>query len=186
MHPAPPHSESEDLPEGMPWVEIVRTVTGEGAAEDLSALRQWQGEDPQRQQMVDRLQAVWAVDLAAGPVVADVERIRRGVRVAVTVPPAMAERSVGRPSGTSRQAPSTSWRNAAIRWMGRATAVTLVALIAFVAVQNLPVLLQRGHEAPVTTKEYRTAVGQRARLTLPDSSSVVLAPPKPPPVCNRR
>lgn len=67
------------------------------------------------------------------------------------------------------------WRNATLRWMGSAVAAVAVVLLAPPAVRELRRVLT---PQPVSAaiQEYRTTAGQRARLTLPDSSTVVLAP----------
>ena len=66
-------------------------------------------------------------------------------------------------------------RQPSLRSLGLAVVVAGVAAIAVVSVQQLGSRTAT-NASKATVQEYSTGAGQRARLTLPDSSTVILAP----------
>lgn len=75
----------------------------------------------------------------------------------------------------SNPSPDTSASRRLVRWGSYALAVLVVALLSAPAVREIRRRLVPAAQ-PTPIKEYRTTAGERARIPLPDGSSVVLAP----------
>lgn len=147
------------------WEAIARHLAGESDPAESAAVQAWltaHSEDAALAAVVkaraDRAEAWSAVSV-------DTEAALAKVRARMADSPALTVERGGAPrrAPTAPVAPRRSWRG-----VGFAAAAGLVAVIG--------ISQWRGGSAAEPSREYRTAVGQRDSVRLPDGTTVVLAP----------
>jgi transmembrane sensor len=154
------------------WEAIARYLAGESDPVEAAAVRAWLATHPEDAALVDAVKARSVHVEQRADVVVDTERALASVRARMaaeapadtTSGPRLTVERGGAPraGGASRPA-SRTWRT----W-GFAVAAGLAAVAAMAQF--------RGAGEPATVQEYRTAVGQRDSVQLPDGSTVLLAP----------
>jgi transmembrane sensor len=156
------------------WDAIARFVSGESDPVEATAVRAWLATHPEDAVLVDVVKARTARAESRGDITVDTERALQAVRMrmAADAPtPQLRVESGGRaasPMSAQRVAPGSGAARGRWRWVGFAAAAGLAAVAAIAQF--------RSGATSVEAREYRTAVGQRDSVQLPDGSTVILAP----------
>ncbi len=174
----PSHSSDTGGPAEADWDAIARFLAGESAPAEAAVVRAWLAAHPGDAALVDAVKAHSGRLEERADITVDTERALMAVRARLATDSwegasanaaprltvvrggasgATSGTAVGRPSGTR------SWRGLAF-----AAAAGLAAIAAIAQFRD-------GGE-PAVAREYRTAVGQRDSVQLPDGSTVMLAP----------
>jgi transmembrane sensor len=141
--------------------DLLRLVEGECSPDEAAAIQAWVAADPRRGELLDEIRTVWRLT-GSGTRRWDVAAARRRLMRAYTARP--TELRAGAPATAT---PRNPWR-ATVRWTRRvALASCAVAVAAIVAAR-----LGRGD---ATAREYVTAPGQRATVSLVDGTRVLLS-----------
>ncbi|MCA0374816.1 MAG: FecR domain-containing protein [Gemmatimonadetes bacterium] len=147
------------------WAALARFAAGESDVSEEQQVRAWLAAHPEDAALVALVKRrADTAAVRADAITVDTEAALRRVMAEVRAParPALTvERGGARPVDSS--AAPRRWRVAP---MLAAAAVIMVAALA----------VWRRDEGAAAPREYRTAVGQRDSLRLPDGSTVVLAP----------
>lgn len=148
------------------WEAFARYVAGESGPAETSAVEAWLAARPEDAALAALVKDHAARTTAEAAVSVDTERALAVVRqrVAADMAPSLRVERGGAPRrATTAPAAPRAWRLA-----GYAAAAGLVAVLGW---------SQFGRSrAAAGPREYRTAVGQRDSVRLPDGSTVVLAP----------
>jgi len=145
--------------------DLLRFVEGECSPAEAAAIQAWIAAAPVRGELLDELRAVWRLtgDVTrpwdVGAARSRLLRARRG-----TAPPGAPTLQL-HAQATDRPLPRR-WRTATV-WPAR-IAAAVALLVAGAA-------LWSHRSPPAPPREYATAPGQRAALTLPDGSRVLLS-----------
>src|SRR5216110_336374 len=145
--------------------DLLRFVEGECSPAEAAAIQAWIAAAPARGELLDELRAVWRLtgDVTrpwdVGAARSRLLRARRG-----TAPPGAPTLQL-HAQATDRPLPRR-WRTATV-WPAR-IAAAVALLVAGAA-------LWSHRSPPAPPREYATAPGQRAALTLPDGSRVLLS-----------
>lgn len=144
------------------WDAVSRFVAGESDVDESATVVQWLATHPEDAAIAGIVKARAVHAAARADIVVDTERALAAVRSRLTQPPSLTIQR----GGTVTNAVAA---HAARQWRGPVLAVA-AALIAVVGIAQW-----RGGN---TAKEqvYATQVGQRDSVTLPDGSTIVLAP----------
>lgn len=153
--------------------DLLRFLEGECTPEEAQLIQAWVAADPKRAQLLEELRAVW--QLTGGPsrrwtVETAWERIRRNRRQ-TPVPPSVGLPSrspAPRPQRTAEPGPHGARRFWSVAsWQARVAVAVAVAIAGTLY----------GYLAPrsVAAREYATAPGQRAEVSLRDGSRVLLS-----------
>ena len=156
------------------WDAMARFLAGESDPAEAATVRAWLNAHPEDAALVDAVKARSVRVEQRADVVVDTERALARVRdrmateasvgsVMEAAPRLTVERGGAARVNTARQPVAPSWR----RWAFAAAA----GLAAVAAIAQF-----RGAGDTSTVREYRTAVGQRDSVQLPDGSTVLLAP----------
>ena len=141
--------------------DLLRFLEGECTREEARAIQAWIAADPKRAKLLDDLRAVWQLTGKASRrwgVAAAWERLRHA-RAPTPLPPSVRR--------TRRREPARPTRSWTAGWQLRlATAAILAIAGALYGYRSA-----RGTDA----REYTTAPGQRAELSLRDGSRVILS-----------
>jgi transmembrane sensor len=148
------------------WEAIARHLAGESAPAESAAVAEWLAANPEDAALAALVQA--RADRAAtmADVTVNTEAALAAVRARMHDAPVLTVERGGAPRRAPAvpvSAPRRSWRG-----VGFAAAAGLAALVG--------VAQWRAGRTPNTPQEYRTAVGQRDSVRLPDGTTVVLAP----------
>ncbi len=158
-------------PEPVPpvdWETLARYLAGESHAGEAEAVRRWLAADPAHtellrglEQPIDRLRHVPPADL-------DVEGALRRVHARMEAPPLQVL-----PTSTAAHR-----RLLGTRWTASLRVAAAVVLLAGGALLVRQLLRTRGEAAApaLATTTYRTGIGQRASVRLPDDTHVLLGP----------
>lgn len=153
------------------WEAIARYLAGESDPVESAAVRAWLATHPEDAALVDAVKARSLHMEQRADVVVDTERALANVRARMATEMGssasgprltVARGGATRTGGASRPA-ARAWRT----W-GFAAAAGLAAIAGIAQF--------RGTGETATEREYRTAVGQRDSVQLPDGSTVLLAP----------
>ena len=151
--------------------DLLRFLEGECTPEEARVIQAWIAADPKRAKLLEDLRAVWQLTGKTSrrwSVAAALERLRR-VRAQTPVPPSVAGSSW---SAASRARRTPSREPARARRWNLALGVRLAAvLVLAIAGAVYGYRSARGSD----TREYTTAPGQRAELSLRDGSRVILS-----------
>lgn len=153
------------------WDAIARFVAGESDPAEATSVRAWLADHPDDAALVVLMQARATRAEQRADVSVDTEAALQAVRARMEAPILTVERGGGSPP--RRTVPAAPATRAWGRW-GFAAAAGLAAIAA--------VSLFRagggasGGASGGAVREYRTAVGQRDSVQLPDGSTVLLAP----------
>lgn len=154
------------IPRDTPWSDLARYLAGELPDADAGVLRQWIAADPERAQLVARLQQIW-IEAGAPRQSWDADAALRRIRQAPVGPA-----RVIRLPRFYREEPVARWRRVG-QWAARVAAVLLiVAGGVWMSTRRLAPV----PDAPPPTAEVATQRGQRASLRLPDGTQVTLGP----------
>jgi transmembrane sensor len=153
--------------------DLLRFLEGDCTPEEARMIQAWIAADPQRARLLDDLRAVWQL---TGPtsrrwsVAAAWERIRRG-QTRTPIPP-----SVGLPSRSPTPRPGRAVR-ADVRKATRSWSVSSWQARFAIAIALAIAGALYGYLGPRrgTAREYATAPGQRAEVSLRDGSHVLLS-----------
>lgn len=174
----PPRFSDTGGPIEADWEAIARFLAGESDPVESASVRAWLAAHPEDAALVDAVKAHAVHVEQRADIVVDTERALAAVRARLAADAAAGDSSDatagaaprltvsrgGAPRTTAvRQPASRSWRT----W-GFAAAAGLAAIAAIAQF--------RGAGEPAAAREYRTAVGQRDSVRLPDGSTVTLAP----------
>lgn len=192
-----PDSPDDDVLQPLPGalrLPLTRYVIGDATAADHAAVEQWLAADPARTHVVAELRGWWAQPMDGRPegsAVNDtaIETALDAVLTKARIVPSRLDDGIASAStaslGRNRKAPARAGRSpiplmrplSSGSWqrVSYIAGGVLLLMMAVPAARQLNHLVQRKPTLGAT-KEYRTAAGQRARLTLPDSSTVILAP----------
>ncbi len=165
-----------DHPTDAGWEALGRFLAGESDAAEAATVAAWLAAHPEDAGVIQLVKDRSARFNSRADVAVDTERALAAVRARLAREDGAPALSVERGGltgpdrhGTSRAAPASS---RGPRWGQR--------LIGFAAAAGLAVVAftQLRDRAPATAlpREYRTAIGQRDSISLPDGSTVVLAP----------
>ncbi|MCA2993320.1 FecR domain-containing protein [Gemmatimonas sp.] len=160
---------SSGLPPDADWEAIARHLAGESDPTEASSVRSWLATHAEDARLVDLVKVHAANAEQRADVTVDTERALAAVRARMGAEAAAPRLSVER--GGSPGAANTPAVPPARRrwsWVAGALAAGVAAVAALSQFRSAP-----GAGAP---REYRTAVGQRDSVRLPDGSMVVLAP----------
>jgi transmembrane sensor len=141
--------------------DLLRLIEGECSSDEAAAIQAWVAADPRRGELLDELRAVWRLT-GSGTRQWDVPAARRRLLRAYNAPRNAVELS--RPATPAARRP---WQGTLAWTRGLAVASCVVAIAAIVAGR-----LQR---AESTSREYVTARGQRATVSLLDGTRVLLS-----------
>ena len=148
------------------WEAISRVVAGESDAVESAAVTHWLATHPEDAALVAIVKARAERAATQSMVAVDTERALSAVRSRMTAPPSL---TLHRGGATTTAATPPVARVAGRRWRRPVLAVA-AALTAMVGIAQ-----SRGGSA-AAEQVYATTVGQRDSVTLPDGSTVVLAP----------
>jgi len=167
---------------------VRRYVTGDLTTEEHEATRLWIAGHASRMQLAAELGDVWEL---AGRIVPDVDTVSGRARIATLLddgissahpsssaaimPPTsrVVNNGVRIETGRATRAFPTTMYGRRTSW-GRVTAGIGAALALIIGVKMIGGSL--GHHQPVVHREYATHRGERATTTLPDGSTLILAP----------
>lgn len=157
----PPPSSEFGGPAEADWDAIARFVAGESDPAEAERVRAWLAVHPADAELVALMQARAARVERKADVSVNTEQALRAVRARMEAPPLTVTR--GGATATKVATPTRAWRG----W-----AFAAAAGLAAVAIGS------QLRDAGTTSeaREYRTAVGQRDSVQLPDGSTVLLAP----------
>jgi transmembrane sensor len=141
--------------------DLLRLVEGECSPDEATAIQAWVAADPRRGELLDELQTIWRLT-GGGTRQWDVAAARRRLVRAYNAPRRAGE--VRRPAAPPLRRP---WRGTLV-WTRRLAVASCVVAIAAIAAARLR------REAP-TFREYVTASGQRATVSLVDGTRVLLS-----------
>lgn len=141
--------------------DLLRLIDGECSPDEAAAIQAWVAADPKRGELLDELRTVWRLT-GTGPRTWDVGAARRRLLRAYNA--RLEPRTSTPPSAASRN----PWRTTVV-WTRRAALASCVVAIAVIAVARL----RPGEEAPL--REYVTAPGERATVSLVDGTRVLLS-----------
>lgn len=151
------------------WEAIARYLAGESDPAESSRIRAWLATHPEDAVLVDAVKARSVRAETRADVAVDTERALTAVRARLAaeadgraVPRLKVERG-GRAASPVRRAAARRRG----RWIGVAAAAGFAAVFA---------VSQWRREPADSVREYRTAVGERDSVRLPDGSTVLLAP----------
>jgi transmembrane sensor len=148
------------------WEVIARSLADESTPAEAEAVVAWLALHPEDAAMVALVQARAARAEARAAVTVNAEHALAAVRARLDAPPLSVSRG-----GAPRVAPSMAVpATGGGRWRGIGFAVA-AGLVAIIGIAQF-----RGSAGDPMKREYRTAVGQRDSIRLPDGTTVVLAP----------
>lgn len=155
------------------WDAIARYLAGESDPAEAAHVRTWLATHPEDAMLVEAVKARTVRVESRADVVVDTERALAQVkaRLAIDAPAGSGGAPLLRVErgGRAAEAPSVA--------AGGRRPWRVMGLVAAAGLAAIAVLAQyRTGSAPDTLREYRTAVGQRDSVRLPDGSTVVLAP----------
>jgi transmembrane sensor len=139
--------------------DLLRLIDGECSPEEAAAIQAWVAADPKRGELLDELRAVWRLT-GSGTRTWDVVAARRRLVRAYNARPASV-RTLG------MTAARNPWRTTVVWTRRMALASCVIAAGAIVVAR-----LQRGD---TMAREYVTAPGQRATVSLVDGTRVLLS-----------
>lgn len=155
------------------WEAIARWVAGEASPAEAAALERWLAEDPARAELLSTMRAPIERLRATPPKDLDVEAALRRVHARMEEAPRLRVVS----GGAAAPARRARWLGATPGAMAlRAAAAAAVLLAGGLLVRQ--VLRPSGAGAPVAAaaSTWRTAIGQRDSVVLPDGTHVLLGP----------
>jgi transmembrane sensor len=142
--------------------DLLRLIEGECSPEEAAAIQSWVAADPRRGELLDELRTVWRLT-GGGARRWDIAAARRRL---------LRARNAA-PNRTQPVAPSSSGaRHAlypAVRWTRRFATAACVVAIAVVVDKSL------SPTESSSEREYTTALGERATITLDDGTRVQLS-----------
>ena len=162
---------SADQPTDAGWDALARFLAGESAAAEAAVVTAWLATHPEDAGVVQLVKDRSARLNARADVSVDTERALAVVRARLArherMPTLRVERggqpAVGRVAAGASRGP---------RWSQRLIGFAVAAGLAAIAFTKL----RDGAPATAMPREYRTTIGQRDSISLPDGSTVVLAP----------
>ena len=161
-------------PSDADWDAIARFVGGESDPVEAAAVRAWLATHPEDAVLVDVVKARTVRAETRGDIAVDTEKALRAVRARLAVEAPAPRLRVESGGAAAPRSPVPSVASGAVasrarwRWVGFAAAAGLAAVAAIAQF--------RSGTSAVEAREYRTAVGQRDSVQLPDGSTVILAP----------
>jgi transmembrane sensor len=141
--------------------DLLRLIEGECSPDEAAAIQAWVAADARRGELLDELRAVWRLT-GSGTRQWDVATARRRLLRAYNSPRTDVE--VSRPATPT---PRQAWRST-VTWTRRFAVASCVAAIA-------AIVAARVQRAESTSREYVTAPGQRATVSLVDGTRVLLS-----------
>jgi transmembrane sensor len=139
--------------------DLLRFLEGECTPEEARVIQAWIAADPKRAKLLEDLRAVWQLTGKTSRrwgVAAAWERLRR-LRGHTPIPPSVRR--------TRRREPAKAARSRSVAWGVRLAAAVVLAIAGAIY----------GYRGRADAREYTTAPGQRAELSLRDGSRVILS-----------
>lgn len=153
------------------WDRLIHLVAGELSAEEAAELRRWVEADPERGEVLARLEEIWhatAPSPELAPAGWDAEAELRRIRAEA----GYAGRVIARVGPSFELIPRRRSRFAPVL----AAAAVLAVVLGGGLLWRLRAPTPAPAPAPVAMAEYRTAPGERLSFRLPDGTQVMLAP----------
>ncbi len=165
-------------PADLDWTLVSAYLAGEASPGDRQRVEAWVASDPQRSQWFTQVRDVWQTPLIADAPALDVEASLAGIGRRTGVAELMAANRISLQTQTSQFSgrPMPSQQNfASVRKISRWQAWGMVAAnIALIAVVWMGATFRATTQLADHRSVYTTGNGERATITLPDGSTVLL------------